>query len=234
MSEPAKKRPEIVSISCALLILDETIYPRNNVESEHVNRIADAIKAGKRLPPVVADRKTKVLTDGFHRHRAAIRVGGPDALIEVEFRDYASRREMVIDAMEMNAIHGKRLDSCDRARCGQLAQEHGISMTIVARIFNLPTNRFKEALKERTALSKEGGYVIPLKRPNMHLAGRQLTKDQEEANKKDMGIGIVQTVNQLLLKLRVPGMVDTKDARIVEKLRELYAELRTFLRKVKA
>ena len=77
MSHTTKK------LKASELIEDFSIYPRNGVFDGHVHDLAEALRAGAALPPVVADSKSKRLTDGFHRVRSHVRVFGPEAVIEV-------------------------------------------------------------------------------------------------------------------------------------------------------
>lgn len=55
------------SLNTAELILDYGLYPRHSIDSQHVSYMVESIRAGVALPPVVIDKKSKRVVDGFHR-----------------------------------------------------------------------------------------------------------------------------------------------------------------------
>ena len=90
------------------LIEDFDLYPRTTVDSLHVARIADSLAAGETVPAIIVDPKGRVI-DGLHRRRAALRVWGDDAMIECEVRTYANDKDAYLDAVRLNARHGKAI-----------------------------------------------------------------------------------------------------------------------------
>ena len=117
--------PDVETVPAASLVEDFALYPRHDVDGSHVADLARALRAGVVLPPVVADRATRRLADGWHRRRAAIRVHGAEAPIAVRFRDYADEAALFADAVELNSQHGRRLDRQDQIRVTVLASGSG-------------------------------------------------------------------------------------------------------------
>ena len=101
-------------MKAAQLVLDFGLYPRNNVDEHNVKNLVDALAAGTELPPVIIDRKSKRVVDGFHRVRAHLRLFGDNAEIDVITKNYKNDAELFLDAMRYNASHGAKLDTCDR------------------------------------------------------------------------------------------------------------------------
>ena len=86
-------------MKAAELVLDFDLYPRNSLDPHNVKNIIEAISSGIELPPVIADRKSKRVIDGFHRVRGNLRLFGDDAEISVIEKDYRNEAAMFLDAM---------------------------------------------------------------------------------------------------------------------------------------
>ena len=205
------------------LVLDFDLYPRNNVDTHNVRSIIDAMEQGIELPPIVIDKKSKRVIDGFHRTRAAVRHGGPDAEIKVVEKSYANDGEMFLDAMRYNASHGARLDPCDRARCTIIAEQLSIPLDAVAGALNMSLDKLGTLHDTRTAKGK-GGLTIPLKRTNQHMAGRKLNPVQEAANARSSGMNQVFYANQLI-DLIESKLLRTDDDKLTERLQVLHGLL---------
>src|SRR5580658_269270 len=112
-------------VKLALLVRNTTIYPRIEISEANVLSIKRSLLAGYAIPPVIADRKTKWVIDGFHRCLATERAYGPTSDISVEWRDYPNKIAMLEDAILLQN-HGERLQPIDQARCAILAAELGM------------------------------------------------------------------------------------------------------------
>lgn len=179
------------------LIEDFSIYPRNCVFDGHVYDLAESLRSGAALPPLVADAKTKRLTDGFHRRRAAIRVFGAEAEVEVMLVQFKGESEMVCDAIARNAQHGRRLTTADIARCAALAKQFRISREKMAGLLHVTRDRLADITATRFATGK-GGAPVLLRRPMAHLAGTKLTAAQEKVADHVGGQSALYYVNRLI------------------------------------
>jgi hypothetical protein len=210
------------NVKVASLVLDFTLYPRNNVDSGNVANIVQALEAGTELPPVIIDKKSRRVIDGFHRVRAAIRHGGEDAEISVIEKTYANDAAMFLDAMKYNAAHGAKLDPCDRVHCCIIAESLSIPLEAVAGALNMPQERLSSLQADRTARS--GGLSIALKRTVRGFAGRRLSKRQVSANAKLSGMNQQFYANQLI-ELIESDMLDKENESLIERLRVLHGLL---------
>src|SRR5262249_16250102 len=155
----------------ALLVMDKRVYPRAEVSKQRVGRLADAIRAGARLPPIIADSATRRVVDGNHRCHAYLLVNGPDATAEVEWRRYDSDAALFADAAAINAVQGEPLSGIDIAHCLAVAKQLGVSDEQMPRVLSLTTEKLTKMRAERFAEGPDGQQVL-LKRSNRHLAGR--------------------------------------------------------------
>jgi hypothetical protein len=225
------------TLPIAELIEDFSIYPRHAVDDAHVASLVNALKAGVKLPPVVIERKSKRIADGWHRVRAYRRVVGPEAVIEAEEVDYANDAELLKDAIRRNSAHGRKLDGIDQVRVIELCREHGIERRAVAVILNVPEERI-EKLSVRIARAEKAGpgtvpgtTTVALKRPLAHLAGTNLTTAQVEAHQRAPGVSYLLIVHQLGEALAC-GFINRADERLMNGLRALSEGLHEFLREV--
>jgi len=94
---------KLVYIKLSEIIIDDTIYPRNDIDPETVARYRETLEAGATLPPLVVMPDGKLL-DGRHRYEAYRQAGmeGVEVIIE-EPEDPDAR------AVELNLRHGRPL-----------------------------------------------------------------------------------------------------------------------------
>lgn len=192
----------IRQISASSLVQDFKLYPRAQVDDYHVREMAESIRAGGKLPPVIADSKSKRIIDGFHRVRAHQKVYGANVKIAVDLREYPDEPTMLKEAMVLNASHGRNLTLYDKTRCLLLAQELGMERSVVSQALNITVERAETLLLERVAASGE-----VLKRTMHHLAGESLTKEQADHNRGPAG-GMDQLfyINQVVALLETDSM----------------------------
>lgn len=206
-------------VKAADLILDFDLYPRNSIDSHNVNSLIDALASEGELPPVVIDKRSRRVVDGFHRVKAHIAFFGEDkAEIMVAEKQYRNEREMFLDAMRYNASHGAKLDSCDRTHCLLVAERLKIPTEDVAGALHIAVDKLAALRVDRTARS--GALTIPLKRTIQWKAGTALTKEQVSANTRLSGMNQQFYVNQLITLLET-DLLDTSDEILMTRLQTL-------------
>lgn len=220
----------IKTLPLAQLVEDLDFYPRHAVDGSHVQALVFALESGATLPPIRADRKSKRITDGWHRGRAYRRFLGPEATVDVELVNYPTEAAMKLDAAQCNAAHGRRLDAMDRTRCVVMLRESGFNDVQIATALQLPEKRIKKLSIKVATGPKTSGQTVPgtssiaLKRSVAHLAGTRLTKDQAAAHAILPGTSFLLTAKQLCAALE-QNMINLEDERLVEQL----VALRTLL-----
>lgn len=212
------KERKMKKVKVTSLVLDFDMYPRNNIDSKNVSDIAEALRNGAEVPPVISDKKSKRVVDGFHRVKAHLIAFGPDAEIMVIEKSYKSERELFLDAVRYNAHHGAKLDSYDKSRILLRAEELKIDIAEISEVLSVSTDKLSELRVARTATSSN--MVIPIKRTIQHMAGKRLNKRQKEANKKLSGMNQVFYVNQVI-ELLEADLLDTSDELLMKRLLHL-------------
>ena len=211
--------PDVETVPAASLLEDLALYPRTSIDGSHVADLARALRAGVVLPPVVADRATRRLADGWHRRRAAIRVHGAEAPIAVRFRDYADEAALFADAVELNSHHGRKLDRQDQVRVAVLGERLGMDPARIGAILHLEPARVLE-LRARVIFELGEDVPVPIKPVVEHLMGQTLTAEQMQAMKSFSGNRVSQQTTQLLRVVEA-GLIDLTDERLCRRLHQL-------------
>jgi len=207
-------------IKVAELMFDYTLYPRNNIDAGNVRFLVDAISAKVDLPPIVVEKDSLRIVDGFHRGKAYLRVLGEDGEITVLPRKYKSEAHLFLEAMRLNANHGVKLDPCDRMHCLIIADRLKIDEEEVAGALNMPTERLAKLRSTRTGFTKNGQPLALKNTIRKQFAGKKLTKRQEEANGKFSGWSQVFYVNQVI-ELIESNMLDVENESLMGRIKVL-------------
>jgi hypothetical protein len=191
-------------IKLSEIVLDFSLYPRAEVNKQHISYMLEAHTAGTKFPPIVIDKKSKRAIDGFHRHGMYKRALGDEATVEVVEKSYRSEREMFLDAMRMNAAHGRALSTFDRTRCIVLAQQLKMTHAEVASALQITVEKVGELgvmrVGELRSAKRNGPHTsIPIKRTIRHMSGKRLTQAQSDTNDKLGGMEQLFYVNQLTM-----------------------------------
>ncbi len=217
---------QLMRASAVELVEDLSLYPRLQVDDWYVSRLAEALRSGAILPPIVADRKSKRIVDGFHRRRAALRAFGPTAEVDVLFRDYPDERSLYLDALRLNAHHGKRLTTAEEVRAVIRGQELGLELRVIADTLAIRVEKLEGLLERKTARGAVEPIVV-LKPAYSHLAGEKLTQQQELANKHSGGHQ-ASFYARMLIELLEVGAIDENNRTLMERLRRLHELLTQF------
>ena len=213
----------------AEMVEDFAIYPRHAVDSSHVADIERAIRAGITLPPIVVDKKSKRVIDGFHRKRAYVRVLGADGDVSVELKEYANEAELLKDAVSRNAAHGRKFDQQDRTRSALMLERAGVKMQEIAVVLHTTEARVDELLTVRVVAVQDGGKVekVPAKPIMYGRVGepvRTINVRQYETMQSSGGHKPLQTVRQLIREIDA-DLLDYSDEALVELLWGLHDTL---------
>jgi ParB-like chromosome segregation protein Spo0J len=217
-------------MQAAQLVEDFRLYPRSQVDGSHVQRLSEALLAGETLPPIIVDESGRII-DGFHRRRAVMRAYGDEAEIEVEVRHYANERERYLDALRLNARHGKGITGAELTGAILKSEQFKLEPKVVASALGITTDRISIILQTKVAHIKQAvtahGAKVPPKRSVHHLAGKTLTRSQAEA--MDMLPGQPQSLLiRQIIKLIETGSLDLENEKVSSeliRLRELLNSL---------
>ena len=168
------------------LVIDNSIFPRSALNYVHVDALKNALLSGAAFPPLIVERSTKRIVDGTHRYNAYKVIYGDQHDVEVEFRDFTDDNELWLAAVEANTAHGLGYGVYDRRKILVEAERRGIKRELIADVLKMPLEKVERRLVTSTAFVKTpaGQERVALRTPMKPLAGRVLTRRQEEANKK--------------------------------------------------
>ena len=210
------------------LVLDFNVYPRGKVDSQHVAQFVTSIEAKVELPPIIVEKKSKRIVEGFHRFNAYKRAYDLDYEVTCIEKSYKDDGEFFLAAMQYNASHGRALTPHDQAHCLIMAENFKLSDHLVATALNLTTGRIKGL--RSTRIGKIGARPIALKQTIKHLAGRNLSENQEVANRKLGGMNQLFYVNQVVMLIE-NDLVDMDNNQLMNGFKKLRALLVQYLRK---
>lgn len=220
-------KTETEMIPFAELVFDFDIYPRHQIDATNVRSIREAIEAGDVPPPIVVDRKSMRVIDGFHRARAVAALQGDDASVPCVVKNYSTVQQMVLEAIALNARHGVRLSSYDKARALIIAEKHKISLELTAKALSISIPRLSSLRLAKTAINTDGDEVV-IKASMRHLAGEKLTAPQQSAIGHLDGMRPLYHVNQLITLLE-HDVLDLNEERLRERLSHLHSLLLRFI-----
>jgi len=220
----------------SLLLEDFGIYPRASLDDIAVNRYADAIRAGATFPAPTVDRDTLRIVDGWHRIRAHKKVSS-DEPITVDVVAFADEAALVCFAVEANSHHGRSYGTQDAIRAVSILNEHGISRAEAAKILSITEAKIDRMIETRVARASnmritttrpksarhdngETTHAVTLKPALKHLAGHELTAEQEDVNGYLSGLSQVYLVRQLSM-LADQKLLDYDDKSLLHDLAQL-------------
>lgn len=226
---------KIKAIEC---ILDWNLWPRHSaqkLDTANIRQMKESLEAGLPLPPIVIDKDSMRVVDGFHRLTAVLDLQGDEADIEADVRYYESEREMFLDAVRLNAHQGKMMTPMDRAYSIIKARRMKIPAPMVAEALGMLPDAMKEFLEKRSAMVESTGERIPLAYGASHLSaaehGEALNDEQEHFARTATGSVFMMHVRQVLNGAKADALKLTdKD---VELLRETRDAIEALIRSVK-
>lgn len=220
----------VSNVKAAILVFDFTIYPRHKVDEYHVKEMCESLRAGKTLPPIIVEKKTNRVIDGFHRTEAYRRVYGLDVKIPAFIKEWPDEASMMLEAVGSNSSHGRALTPQDRVRCIALLEARGLEPEQMAEALCMTPDKIADM--KATRIAQYDMEPVILKRTAAHLAGQDLSKNEMEYNLKAGGLNQTFYVNQVIAMVE-KDTVNWENTTLVSALRKLSELLEQSL-KVKA
>jgi hypothetical protein len=186
--------------------------------------MAESLRAGKTLPPILVEKKTFRVVDGFHRVEAHRRVYGEGAHIQALMKAWPDEQSMMVEMVECNVGHGRSLTTQDKARCIALLEGTGLVPEQIASALHMTPEKVGEMKLERLAQYKM--EPIALKRSTSHFAGTDLSEATHDYNNIAGGHNQSFYVNQVIAMLESES-VDWANERLITALKKLHAILET-------
>ncbi|HEU0180318.1 MAG TPA: hypothetical protein VFV58_39280 [Blastocatellia bacterium] len=177
----------------------------------HVAEMKQSLKAGRTFPPIIICAKSRRIVDGFHRYKLYLSLHGKEYPVEVVTRNYKTDGELFMDAMRLNADHGRKLTNIDRIRCQLIGQKLELTVDQTAAALGVTVMKLGELrlnrLGELNVPGQKKPQPIPLKRAAAHMSGMTLTGEQVEVNKRLGGATQTFMIRQVI-DLLESGLMD--------------------------
>ena len=196
------------------LIKDYTVYPRDRIVETNVTNMIKALEVGIALPPIVVDRATLRIVDGFHRFEAHRKFFGPDSDIAVEFEEHDDA-SLFIRAMETNTGHGVSLSQFDKVKCVKKGESFGITRDVIANALGMTRERLEGSITRKTS-----GDGEILKRTVGHFSGKPMTQSQKAFNVKAGGMDQKFYIDQVTALLE-SNSINWDNENVMESLQNL-------------
>ena len=151
-----KKLLKIVDLVC-----EEKLYPRIKLGWLTAYQYSQAMKSGSEFPAIVVGsfEGKMYVVDGWHRIEAKKLL--KEEYIQATVKTYESFKDMFIDAVKLNATHGRPLSVQEKVRIVELLKQYGIEKEQITEIVKIPFDKI-ERFSER-AIVKPNGTVEYLK-----------------------------------------------------------------------
>ena len=214
-------------IKVSEVIFDGNLYPRSQIDSIHVEQMYQAHQCGWIPDPIRVCKDTLKLIDGVHRVTFLKRFLGDDAEIMAEYQTYADDKERYLDALRLNAKHGKFLYGNEKVNAIKKGLELGIDQDMVASALNMTADKISAIVTKKIVKIRNTPFKEALKHSTQHLSGKPITKKQAEGNKSAPGTRQVVAIFQVR-NLIEHDLIDMDNARVMEELKLLYSALSLF------
>jgi len=176
------------------LNFDDDLYPRLKVNWLTAYQYAQAMRAGATFPPILVGKYggKMYVVDGWHRVKAYEIL--KEEYIEAIIKNYSSRREMLVDAINANIAHGRPLSVQEKVRLVEKLSNEKFTVEQISQILRIPVDQI-EKFKARTIYTPSGEpiYLKSIVAKSKPTANETLTVNMEKFN--------VRTVIELLEQL---------------------------------
>lgn len=225
-------------LSLKEIVEDAELYPRHIYSSKEwcdwqtVHKYSEALKAGAVFPPILVGRfaGNYYLIDG--KHRKEMYKANKVDVIECVVKQYSSRKEMFVDAIKANVVHGRQLSSYDRAEIIVKLRKMDFTDEQISGIVSIPVLKVESFVADRITLTTSGEQMI-LKAPMKNLVGQEVSNDFEVVQQPFGARSQEQIVEEFLVLLETKS-INTKNQFILNKLkiiRKLLTEVILSIRK---
>lgn len=215
------------SLNLNLLVLDERLQSRVEINEEMVAEYAHDMEQGDQFPPVTVhfDGIQYYLSDGFHRYHAARRIEKASIVANII---HGTFRDAQLYATSVNAKHGMRRTNADKRKAvmtmlddfewsqwsnAEIARHCGVSAAFVSNVRAEVEGTKPDTVKYRTAT----GEVAEKKRaPGRKPKAQEPEEPEEEAaddtDERDAQQELIGILTKQLEDTRAQAAINLMDA----------------------
>jgi ParB-like nuclease family protein len=215
-------------INIESVLIDENLYPRNQVYWKHTQSLMSAIRTGSILPPIVVGKRNGryVIIDGRHRYKAHRNLKKKKIAAMVTHLEEA---RWFAEAVRLNTSHGHGLSYQEKIAASMILKRDNYPPAEIARIVHIPLEKLEQVIQERGAwVSRSDIRPVVAKAPMATEAkrrGRQwfehaAAEGLEEEQKILSGASFEQLAQEILILL-ADDHLDPEDDDIVQLINRL-------------
>jgi hypothetical protein len=162
------------------IIVDETVYPRNQPSWLTVYQYAEALEAGAVFPPLVVGKRHDlyVLLDG--RHRLLAHQKRQTKIIEVQVSKVPPAG-FFAEAVRLNVQNGRPLAPHERVHAAKILRDQGYEDAKISKLLWIPIGTLRRLLIDRVDTVTVDGQVRSIVRKGLLPKGRLLTASDQES-----------------------------------------------------
>jgi hypothetical protein len=159
-----------MKLALAEIVVDESIYPRNQTDWLTTYRYQEAMRAGAAFPPLVVGRKARqyILLDGRHRLLALLKNRQLRTAVIVS---KVKPSEFFLEAVRLNAHHGRTLTTQERIAAAARLTSEGFGEAQVSEALFMPVETLRRLMVERVVRRPTVQAPTPLVRKAAVAAG---------------------------------------------------------------
>jgi hypothetical protein len=204
------------------IIVDEELYPRNQVDWMTVYRYQEALAAGAAFPPIVVGRKRGqfILLDGRHRLMAHKKNEAETLQVIVSG---VKPEEFFLESVRLNSAHGRNLTTQERIGAAARLITQGFSEPAISKALFMPVETLKRLMVTRLVRRPGDGVAFVRKAPTMIGAQARTPQEQRTLAVRNAGDAFRQVIQILEHTWYDPNDVETQQ--LLLRLRELIAQV---------
>lgn len=217
------------------VLIDENLYPRNQVYWKNTQQLMCAIQTGATLPPIIVGKRGNrfVIIDGRHRFEAFRRLKKKKIAAMVT---HLEESHWFAEAVRLNTSHGHGLSYQEKLAASMILQRANYQPSEIAKIVHIPLETLLTAISERGAwLSGSDIKPVVAKGPIAKEAKRKgrswleaAAPGLDEEQKILSGASFERLAEELLILLG-DNHLDANDKNIVRLVTALFAASKSWI-----
>lgn len=129
------------------VVIDENLYPREEVNEEVVKEYAKAMDNNEVFPPIrlgqIKGKGPMILVDGRHRLEANEFRG--ENYIQFELKiNYPTKEDLFLDAIRSNLKHGVRMNEKDKQKVAIRLKDMKIEIGEISKLLRIPSTKLEK------------------------------------------------------------------------------------------
>lgn len=221
------------------LVMDWKLWPRheaNKLDSTNLSKLRDVLRAGREFStPIIAERKSLRIVDGFHRVHVLLDEVGDDAEADVTLKDYENEVAARIDAARHANSGSLQLTPKDRVHFALGMRRDRVPWPIIADALDMEVERCRKLVVRRSVETEDGKIAVSAGAEALaeHLlaTGKKADAEQEHFARSQSGSLPMMNARMLLNALRAYGSIEY-DVKSIAVLKELAEAIREIVKKV--